>query len=73
MFERFANRFWFGNGEKVNVIASPFALSGGLRRIVSKPVDEARAKQSPINRMEAFDKIIPLSEDYLVRLKPSSQ
>jgi hypothetical protein len=73
MFERFANRFWFGNGAEINVIASPFALSGGLRRILSKPVDEAQAKQSPINRMEALDKTIRLSEDCFVRLRPSSQ
>jgi hypothetical protein len=73
MFERFADRFWFGNGEEVNVIARPFALSGGLRRIASKPADEAWAKQSPMNRLEAFDKIIRLSEDCFVRRKPSSQ
>ena len=55
-----ADGFWFGNGEKMNVIASPFALSGRLRRSASKPTDEARAKQSPINRLEALNKITRL-------------
>ena len=79
MFERFADRFWLGNGEEVNVIASPFALSGGLRRILSKPVDEAQAKQSPINRMEALDKIIAFkrgllrqAEAFLATLAPGA-
>ena len=79
MFERFADRFWFGNGEEINVtpalapgellskssVASPFALSGGLRRILSKPIDEAQAKQSPINRMDALDQIIAFKRGLL--------
>ena len=27
MFERFADRFWFGNGEEINVIASEDVLA----------------------------------------------